>query len=65
MRAHVNTQLRRTFSSRDAPPTVYFEPAQLFLEIDLLAFEKVENVDHFGKLGREEEQLVVGTDAEG
>lgn len=50
---------------RHARPTVYFELLQLSLQIDRLAVEKVENVDHFGKLGGEEEQLVVWTHAEG
>lgn len=48
-----------------AQPTVHCEPVQLSLEIDRLAVEKVQNVDHFIKLGREEEDLVVWTHAEG
>lgn len=40
---------------RYAWPTVYFEPLQLSLDIDWLAVENVENVDHFGKLGGEEQ----------
>lgn len=48
-----------------APPTFYREFFQLLLHIDLLAVEKVQNADHFGELGREEDQLIVWTHAEG
>lgn len=50
---------------RYASPTFYREFFQLILQIDLLAVEKVENADDLGDLGREEEELVVWTDAVG
>lgn len=55
----------KSFFFQNAWLTIYFELGQPSLDVDRLVFEKVENVDHFGELGREEEQLVVWTHAEG